>query len=430
MSSHAEDYNRKQLEEAEKKDRIFRETVNALKTQERFVNFFKQYNAKSVESFIKLYANQKASWYQHGDSFHKYKEQKKRQWHNAGVEMLKEIFTKKLFNLKCRWVAGEMDLPNVEISADFDNWQNNPQLYAAVEPITREEMESYLQYFEERSENTPEDDDDYDDERGSAYSALHFFHWYRSGSMDDADCARLIPPWFHRYDELFGTAPLMNLPVIRMDLEQDYNDIYVEHIHKKTLTEEQLKTFTHSSRLQRAEWKANPEKLEAVREENHRKWEEAEKTRPKYFHISVYNREKMQELVSLIEPPEVKELYEVNREWTDRSDKEDELFTELTALKEAKEYIPVQSHDDYREAIREAYKEYKNKMWKEALPPVFDEYCKSLSDNQPFNWDTSPFPDSSPGAARAETVRRILAARKWKGEPENLDFLKKENLPK
>ena len=39
--------------------------------------------------------------------------------------------------------------------------------------------------------------------------------------------------------------------------------------------------------------------------------------------------------------------------------------------------IPIRSHDDYREAIREAWDEYADKVKMETLPLVFVEYQKS-----------------------------------------------------
>ena len=46
---------------------------------------------------------------------------------------------------------------------------------------------------------------------------------------------------------------------------------------------------------------------------------------------------------------------------------------------------------------------------------------------KPFNWKTSDYESSLTG--ESEIKKRLLAALEWKGEQQNFDFLKKENLP-
>jgi hypothetical protein len=99
-------------------------------------------------------------------------------------------------------------------------------------------------------------------------------------------------------------------------------------------------------------------------------------------------------------------------------------------LKEVQEWIPVNAHEDYRDAIEEAYDAWWEKMHREMLPVVFDEYLEAVAAKKPFDWKGRAY-DSGPSPYdNSEIKRRLLAARKWKGEPENFDFLKKENLPK
>ena len=62
----------------------------------------------------------------------------------------------------------------------------------------------------------------------------------------------------------------------------------------------------------------------------------------------------------------------------------------------------------------------------EALPFVFKEYRACIDKNKPFNWKTDGH-DSFKGY-KDDKKRQILEARKLKGEPEDFDFLKKDNL--
>lgn len=429
---HSEEYNEKRVEEAERSTKLYEQTIAMLQTEERFVNFFKSYNKQSIEGFIKYYAQQKAYWYASADGFYNMRMSKESKWRHAAVELFKEIFLKKLFNIKCRWVAGEMDLPGIAHSHSFDRYEIDPCNCSFVEPITAEEFNCYMQFLEENHQRRQQEDgddyhDDYDDNDGSSFSALHFYHKSRSDYSDPEYYEKLIPRWYRHYDAHFGTAPLMKLSTIRMDIELDWHEVWVVEIHRKSLTPEQLQGWTHLNRQQKKELRDNPEKEKAHQEEQSRLYEERKKKEPKYVHLSVYDREMMRELVSLIETTEVKKFWEANRAWHDRHSNHDMIDSTLIYLEEAKEYVPVESHDDYRIAIRNAYRDYSHKMKMETLPLVFEHYCECIRRGKPFDWKTKEESGYS-SSGEEENAKRLLAARKVKGQPENFDFLKKENL--
>src|SRR5437773_1340740 len=136
-----------QVDESQLKSKVYNETIKVLESEERFVKFFEGYNAQSIEQFVKYYAQQKANWYAKANEFARFRKQMQNAWRYKAVEMLHEIFLKKLFNLKCRWIAGEVDLPGIEITSDFATWSNDPSQCNAIEPITPEELECYLEYY-------------------------------------------------------------------------------------------------------------------------------------------------------------------------------------------------------------------------------------------------------------------------------------------
>lgn len=415
---HHEEYNRKQLEQKELEDKIHRETVKALNTEERFVNYLNQYLPQSVEGFINYYAQMKASWFSYGDDFYKFRNLRENKWRNESVELLKEIFYKKIFNLKCRWIAGEMDLPGIEASCDFDLLEENPLLTEIIEPITRQEFDCFIEFLNYQQASDEEDDDD----RVYSHSALEFYHKHKSLLVEGWE--RLIPAWFHFYDAHFGTAYLMELSLIRQDIEEDYNDFWTENILKKTLTDEQLASWSYLSRIERLNLKADPQKEKEYWEEHNRRYLENKKSKPAYIHISTYDRKKMKEIVEIIETPEVKRLFEATTEWRGRNVRNECIEAEVIYLLEAKGKIPIESNDDYREAIIKAYKSYAMKQKLETLPMVYEEYLEAVAAKKTFNWETDKYGRHS----NSELKKRIIAVKKLKGEPENFDFLKKENL--
>ncbi len=423
-----EKYNQDEIEKAEQANKIYQDTIRSLQTEERFVNFFKGYRHDNLEAFIKYYAGQKASWYQNADSQYKYRQYKKTKWSSAATGWLSQIAVKKIFNLQCRWAAGEVDCPGIEITEDFQYWQTNYALQLQAGLITQQEVDCYVDYRQQLTDDERENERyDFNDTRHPTSIMLSFYHHGRA--MDIEPDRRKVPLWFECYDSVFGTGHLLNLPFTRVDLIEDYREIWSQHIFPATLTPEQRETLhPHLTRQQRRELRDNPEKRKAYFEAENKRWEEQEAKRIKYEHISIYDREKMKELVELIEPADVRELYHASREWKDRSNATERIQSALFDMKEAKEQIAIQSHTDYREAILEAYSLYREKMTAETLPDVFENYTQAMLQNQVFNWQTNPY-GSGYISSNDEIKKHIIDARQYKGEPANFDFLKKENLP-
>jgi hypothetical protein len=400
-----------------------------LSDEERFTSFFKPYHPKSIEGFIEDYAQQKSHWYGHAEGYAKLRASKNNHWWYVAVGAFKEIAWKKLFDVKCRWVAGEMDLPGIETSGDFNIMMQDVSLCSAVtEPVTGEELNCYLAYL--KSGLAPGKNDL---ECGDSLAAIELYHRAKSGSIQEFDEEReasYISPWYRFYDKEFGTGRLLKLPLTRMDLELDYHDIWSENIYSKTLSPEALRTRSHLNRAQRMEMRNNPEKYKAYCEEQERKYLEIENKRPKYDHMSTYDHDKMKALVALIEPPEVQKMFHACKRWEAKRGFNDSVDSILIHMNEVNAPIAIRANDDYRKAIREAWEEYSDKVMMDTLPLVYDAYRASVKEHTPFSWKTSAYNESGRAGGGREMKDRLLAARKWKGEPENFDFLKKENVPK
>ncbi len=413
---------------AERISLIYEDTLKQLRTEERFVNFLKNYDETSRENFIQYYAGRKASWYKYADDRYRYKKSAENRYYVKALEKFNDIFLKKLFNVKCHWVAGEMDLPGVEMSGDFNRFAAHPETCTFVEPISSREFACYMQFMQstdwvpefapDETGEMEEDDDYYTPEL-----TIDFYH--HSRSLFSKRRKKEIPLWFRFYDKCFGTASLLDLRLIRSDLEQDYFDIWSNEIHLLTLTPEQAKYHTPMDRAMRKLHKESPEAREKFHEQQNRKWEEQQKSQPQYISLSTYDDKLMEELMPQIETREIIKYFRAEREWRRRDDKVDWIDYELICLQEAKELIPIISNSNYTVAIHEAYKAYEYQEILECLPMVYENYLESQKTGQPFNWSIGLRSRYFPGDSRD----RILAARKWKGEPENFDFLKKENLP-
>jgi len=416
---HYEDFLNKQLKEKEEDRLRYEQTVHQLRTEERFVNFFKSYNPASVEPFIESYAKQKVMWHRYSGNFGQHAAQQLQRNRQVVVDLLENIILKKLFNLKCRWAAGEMDIEGVEVSYDFYRWKELPSLLQAAGPITAEEFYCYLDFFKAGS---PERLDEYGDPQGSAYHALHQYHASRSCLVEDA--ADTIPDWFHLYDRHFQTAHLMHLPTTRIDMEQDHLDEWQTLIHAETLSPDIRKYIRPMNRQIRERLATDPAFKKEWKEEGQRLYDEQHGGKPKYESFSVYNREIMEEVVKAIETRDVQRMYFDDRKWYDLTNRDEDLSTPVYYLQDVKEYVAVSPNEDYREAIREAYEQHLHSTNCEALVMLFEEYETCQRNGHPFNWDST-----RTEYGRGELRNRILAVRERKGLPQNFDFLKKNNLP-
>jgi hypothetical protein len=421
----------KQVEEAERIHKIFEDTQKQLQTDPRMVDYLKNFDEKSVLGFIKYYAEQKAMWFKSGGNLARFRQHMKTHYYTQALAMFREIYHKKLFNVMCRWVAGEFDLPGIELSTDFFPLINNPGLCTFVEPITPEEYECYWQFRQTGNwlpwERGVEENDhsNLEDDYVGSYHAVEWYHQSRSRYMPLEK--RDMPPWFLYYDKQFGTSDLLNLPHLRTDLELQYKEIWDLEIYSKTLTPEQLKNYldyyrTLATRKLHFE---NPDISKAFWDEHNREYEEKRKNEPKYEFICTYHRNVMDELVPLLENREVLKYYRADVEYRRRQQGGEEIEMDVIYLEKAKEVIPIKSNDDYREAIKEANNAYSKRVTLELLPHVFENYRKCIQQGKPFDWLNGETPDKITEELRSQ----ILQARKWKGEPENFDFLKKQNLP-
>jgi len=233
-----------------------------------------------------------------------------------------------------------------------------------------------------------------------------------------------MPPWFTHYDKHFGTADLLKLPTLRKDLELQYREIWDMEIHAKTLTPEQLKNYTYRTLAMRKLHHENPEIGKAYWEEHNQQFRERQKNVPQYVSLSIYDDQLMGELIPQIETREIVRYYKTMRVWDKQQQWNEEIDMDIIHLQEAKEVIPIQAHDDYRAAIKQAYENYSKMTTLDCLPHIYETYRQCIAKGEKFDWLNG----QEPAERKDYDHDHIMQARKWKGEPENYDFLKKENL--
>jgi hypothetical protein len=214
-----------------RQDSIVSETETRLAADPDVQAWLRQF-ADDGRGLLAHYAESKARYLVHGPRWLK-SEKFLAAWpRHQAYRRLWEIQQKKLFNLQCRWRAGQLELPGLTDGHEFEVWAQHIHRCPLLDPIAAEDLNLYLDYL--RSETCqdlvagvlpPSNWQDYD----------NFRHWRR---LTDAGAAwpeldrlrptlpsRLVtvlgglfnyfyhyPAWYAYYDQARGTGPLLTLP--------------------------------------------------------------------------------------------------------------------------------------------------------------------------------------------------------------------------
>ena len=67
MDENKKDYHTKAIDEAKEREAFYKQSVQKLRTEDRYRNYFSQFSPASVEQFIDYYATQKVNWYRYSE---------------------------------------------------------------------------------------------------------------------------------------------------------------------------------------------------------------------------------------------------------------------------------------------------------------------------------------------------------------------------
>ena len=371
-------YLRKITNEEKWKEEFYTKTVQQLKTEERYVNYFKQFDPESVDGFIKYYANRKVQWFLSGANLKHYEQTKHNDWIKDCFVALVEIQQKKLFNAQCLWRAEKIQLPGIGICYDFQYWLDHIFAFKGITPIHEDEVEFYSRYLRETPCTVPFhqfcDYQDYDElkrlkrESGSVYE---------------------MQPYYSFYDDHEGTASYLDLPDIRSAKEEFYLNIY------------------------REDNKLNNKPQQPIQNQV---------TLP---YLPYYGTDFIPDFVKRHETPAFYRKYQVYMR--DRELNELNEFPEHTIglLEEIpNDYLAIEAADDWRIAVTSLYERYRREKVIELLPQAFALYLKHKGRDwrYPGRSDYHELKiDPDKGLSRM-MLNMILKGRELNGEPADLNF--------
>ncbi len=303
-----------------------------LQTLPKYQAYLAQFNPVSVENFINRYAFDKFMYLNYADTYQRQVENDLIGYRELAEERLWEIQQKKLFNLQCQWRAGQISLPEVDISYDFQKWQHNIRNCPFLEPITEEEIDLYIRFLRSNDSDDSEYRADWQE-----YEEITASHQNR----DEDDSQSNIPAWYQFYDTYNNTASLMDLPDPRGEKEEFYLNLYFAKQKQNNADTEVMLPSDPQSMLPS---------------------------------IDCFDNKQIEDFVRICETRKELELYRNYSSFQDIDDDMEELEEALSILQEAHEVVAIETHHNWKEAVIKAARRYQNSQIALALPSVYEEY--------------------------------------------------------
>jgi hypothetical protein len=345
-----------------------------IKDNDAIQQYFSKFRADSIEGFINHYIGRKGRWMKNKDECLKMMNDESVEWIEEAFRHLDNLLQKKLFDLQCHWRAERITIESIKLCCEFQYWESDILNCPFLEPITLEDLNLYIDYLQ-----FPERDLDEDDE-----AFTHGWQDYeeiKKGKTDNEEAHRNFPEWYDFANMRTGADALLFLPDIRGQKEEAYLEIFQQELADRKNEKPEQKT---------------------------------ERDERPYLHS--YDDEITTYFVTTFESNEVKEAFKSDVWNYKNSFKRSDLNYYIDTLLAAEEEIPIESNVNWIEGIRKATEQYKRKKIIEALPDAWEQYNMNKEMGIAF-----PCEKNDRWLIDFYT-NRILAARRMKGEPQNLDF--------
>ena len=374
--------------------------------------FFDEYDPMSIEHMLYNYGHIRLRYTKNAKYYADRAEEMTMEYRKEAEKCLLLIQHKKLFNLQCLWRAGRIELEGIETTYDFYKWTQDLYHCPFLSEIAESEVDLMIRFMEETPAELaePENFFGYDWHNYPYLKTCYcereeieleeFYLTYFCAIMDDNG----IPPWYDFYDNFMGTTGLLALPDVKMPKESYYQQIYLKH-----KAEEKSKEAEQAS-IPPAPEPEMPERLP-------------------WMGTDYDTDEAIAEMVEEFETPENQKLYE-NYVIVEQLSNDDQILKEemqnvLYKLEEAREPVPIEAHEDWRQAVIIAYRKFKAKKTIEAIPAAYQYYLMRIQTGLGF-----PTPEElgepdyfwKTPAYLIESKQEILEGRKLLGEPMDFNY--------
>ena len=360
---------------AKEKEAYFKEVTNTLDTDERLLDYFKDFDEQSVKEFKEYYAHRKVHWRFAEYNLTEFKARLDERFHKYCVDGLINIQLKKLFNTMASWMSEEVVFDGIEICWDWRQWLTKPLSCPFLPPIEKHEVQCYIDFLNEVGYDfsvadnyinlSPEDFFETDEEKGAD-------RWIG----DDAEYT--YGSWFKYYDKCYDTEYFKLKPGTRVKKENVY----------------ELCAYKAAGMLK----PIDPNFVQAP-------------------YLSIY--EEKENFIRLFEDSDFKHLYRANAAQKEQYSFAEEIDMDLIYLSKAAETVPIESNDDWRKGVKIACEKYHRETAMLLMWDVYEEYLIFKPISGGFKeWEG----EDTSQAHREQVANRILTGRRLMGEPENFNF--------
>lgn len=367
-------------------DKPTQEEITAdLRANPRYQPFFEGQRPEWVADFIREYSQAKYMALRFGDFHERQLTDRLTRFEQEAYERLWDIQQKKLFDLQCRWRAGQVEVPGVQLTCDFWELSGRIENCGVLPPITPDEVALYCAFLAQVDDyDEMVDLIDCDDVKWYDYED------FKANAEDpDGEAGEELPAWYDFHNDRTGAGSLLLLPDVRGSRERYYRDVY----------------RAHRSKAYAAQTAATPPPPHDPRPIWVR-WDE----RPTVFRQFARQYESSRFMALL------------DAHLTDaalrREDEADGAEAAIEVLRELGEPVAMLPHPDWREALRLTAGAARRDRVLALLPAVYEAY--QLREAVGIQ---HPGGDGLDARALTEIPRtQILKARALLGEPENFDF--------
>jgi len=373
------DYDKKRIAEIKERAKIEKEIADKLKTDDCLAKYFEQFSPYSVERFIDSYKSKKTLLLKHGKNWAITEEKERFEWINKANKHLAFIQQKKLFDMQCKWRAGQIDIEGIDICYDFEIWQYDVLNCPFIEPISMNDIDLYIaflnsdyhDYKERKWRNT--NWQDYDDIKLG----------YESNNREGSEIE-----WYEYYNVYKGISVLMTLPNIKGMKEEHYMQVAREDEKKES-----------EKKIPSTETTINEPAKPAIGD--------------------TYDEKFMKWFIGNFENAELAKYYDLYRRYRFDDDL-DSINNLVYKFFHAGEPIAIEANNDWKEALFIAEKKYKIRKTVEHLPIAYETYLLNNSlniKNESLDEDYGHYL-----IIKNIYVERILKGRELCGEPRNFDY--------
>ncbi|WP_310391947.1 hypothetical protein [Hymenobacter sp.] len=203
-----------------------------LLTNPRYAALFAPYHPDAVARFAASYASSKSQWQFRGAQAEASQAHALSRLSEAAYNRLWDIQRKKLFDLQCRWRAGQVTMPGLGCTFDFSEYDAAIENCPVLDPISPDELALYCEFVRQ----APEFDEDVLDCYGGDgvlprdwqdYAPMRLHAQEEANDTPDHEREGEAPPaWYDFHNLRTGLAPLLHLPDLRGPREKPYLQAY------------------------------------------------------------------------------------------------------------------------------------------------------------------------------------------------------------